>query len=281
MKEIYVQLKDKYKDAFFETLKQEFQENGIRMEEIPEQLKEKQQGLEKDMTHTLILTDQKEIARWAEKKNVACVAYEAADSDYHFSGVDMVIQGFEQINAEFFCLIYRRHHGLPWKIAETDRLLIRESVMEDFDAIYDIYQEPGMTDYMVGISGTKEEEKEFLKSYIRTMYAFFGYGLWTVIEKKSGAIIGRVGLENATYEEEPVMELGYMISRAFQKKGYAIEAAEAVINYGMDAVGAEEIYVFIDEKNQSSLHLIGKTGAKEICSDRANIRTFLLVAENR
>ena len=43
-----------------------------------------------------------------------------------FAGVQMVIEGFEEVDFEFLRRIYERWHGIPWVIAQTERCLIRE-----------------------------------------------------------------------------------------------------------------------------------------------------------
>lgn len=87
------------------------------------------------------------------------------------SGVDMVVQGFEELNVEYLQLIYMRHHGLPWIIAKTDRICIRESV-EDLTAFRKLYQEEGMLDYLPNPEFEGEEGRENFRHYIRSMYRF-------------------------------------------------------------------------------------------------------------
>lgn len=115
-----------------------------------------------------------------------------------------------------------RKAGIPVKIAETRRLLIRETVMEDVPALYEMRQQPGMGDYVEPMQPTLEEEMEFMKAYIRHMYAFYDFGLWTVLERKSGQVVGRAGLFPSELLEEGV-ELGYMIAPDRQGRGYALE----------------------------------------------------------
>ena len=107
------------------------------------------------------------------------------------------------------------------------------------------------------------------------MYPFFSYGLWTVIEKKSGRIIGRAGLENGTYRGEPVLELGYMIGGAYQRRGYGLEAVRAVIEYAVTAMGAEKVYAFIHEQNCASRKLIERAGFKEVEKEREGICAYV------
>ena len=144
---------------------------------------------------------------YAKEHNIAVIFYETPGTNRSVSGVDMVVQGFEELNVEYLQLIYMRHHGLPWIIAKTDRICIRESVEGDLTAFRKLYQEEGMLDYLPNPEFEGEEGRENFRHYIRSMYRFYNYGIWTVLERKSGAIIGRVGIENGEYQGQSVLEL--------------------------------------------------------------------------
>lgn len=273
MKKIYIEIEKQHRDTEFERLLRELHEEGVEIHQMPKvQGKDVGRGM---ADQVLVLTDSQETADQAARRNIACVGYEPPETGITLSRVDMVIQGFEELNPEFFRLVYRRHHGLPWTIAETERLLLRESVPEDFDALYAIYQEPGITDYMPGMEQGYEEEKGRFEAYIRRMYPFFSYGLWTTIEKASGKVIGRAGLENGAYRGEPVLELGYMIGRAYQHHGYGQEAVMAVTDYAVTAIGAEKVYAFIHKQNNASRRLIQRAGFTEVEKEREGICVYV------
>ena len=80
----------------------------------------------------------------------------------------------------------QRKAGLPVEIARTKRLLIRETVMQDVPVLYDICRLPGMGNYLEPPKPTLEEELEVTEAYIRHAYAFCDFGLWRVLENKSG-----------------------------------------------------------------------------------------------
>lgn len=216
----------------------------------------------------------------ARTLGTACVGFEEREKKEkpgikkHLSGVDMVVQGLEETGAEFYRLLWQRHHGIPWMITQTERLIIRESVPEDFDALYGFEREPGVLDYMPAPGEDPEQERQSFEAYIREVYPFYSYGLWTVLLRENGQIIGRVGLENGNFQGKPVVEIGYLIGQAFQGKGYGLEAVKAATAYGIEAVGAEALYAFIDERNERSLRLIQKAGYQKLGSDREGIYIY-------
>ncbi len=99
------------------------------------------------------------------------------------------------------------------------------------------------------------------------MYAFFGYGLWLAFEKETGELVGRVGIENRTIDGEMCRELGYLIRKDKQGKGYAWEALEAVLNYAMNDLCFKEIFVCTNKDNVPSIAIAGKLGFEEYAMD--------------
>ncbi len=167
----------------------------------------------------------------------------------------------EELDLEYFELIYRRIKRLPWDILETERLYLRESMVEDVDAFYEIYKEPAITAYMENLFPTREEERTYINDYIDKVYAFYDFGIWTVVEKASSKVIGRVGLSYREGYEEP--ELGFVIGVPWQGRGYAYEVCTAVLDYGRCMLGFERVQAFVKPGNKASIALCEKLGFTE------------------
>ncbi len=168
--------------------------------------------------------------------------------------VDIIVEGFEEVDYDFFEKIYQRHHNLPWTILETERLVVRELELSDIDALFELYSYEGMTDYMEGLY-PYEEEYEYQKAYIANMYRFFGYGMWLVFEKETGTLVGRAGVEHRE-ELEGELELGYAIGTPWQGKGYATEVCAGIMQYVHEELGFEEICSLVEPKNTASIGLL-------------------------
>lgn len=249
MKKVIIFLEASDTAPGLQSLKNDFQAHQIAIESVLSA------DWEKGSEDTLLITDCHESIKKASQAGITCVGYEAAGSESFIPGADMVIQGFEELNTDFFELIFQHSHGQPWTIDRTERLIIRETVIEDFEALFDLYQDKSITYYMPAI-----ESREEMAHYIQNMYKFYHYGLWTVIEAASGQIIGRVGLDNQMYNGEMVIELGYMIGAPYQRNGYGKEAARASMNYAFEVVGIKELYVFVHQENTASCRLANHLG---------------------
>ena len=152
-----------------------------------------------------------------------------------------------------------RRAGIPVEIAVTERLLIRETILSDVPALYEIWKQPHVGDYIRPLQPTLEEELEFMEAYIRHAYAFYDFGLWTVVERYSGEIIGRAGLFPSEILEDAV-ELGYMIAPQYQRQGYATECGCTILSYAAEVLDMEELHLLADVRNQASVRTAEKLG---------------------
>ena len=168
------------------------------------------------------------------------------------------VEALSDVTEEFLERAARRHLGLPWRICETRRLLVREMTGDDFDEVWANQVGRGF--------GSVEE----LEAYTKHQYTFYEFGFWALVEKETGDLIGVAGLkvpeedgkeeqelvklelfngrENAG-DGEVVLELGYHIFPEYRRKGYAKEACRAAIEYAEEEFGTAQFIVRIGKEN--------------------------------
>lgn len=150
-----------------------------------------------------------------------------------------------------------RKAGIPVEIARTDQLLIRETIDSDISELYRIGTDQAVRKYIAPMQPTLEEEIVYTKAYVRHMYAFYDFGMWTVLEKDAYGqerVIGRAGL----FPSERLagqIEMGYMIAPECQGNGYGKEAAETVLRYAFNVLDLEEVHLFAEKENKASVKL--------------------------
>lgn len=150
-----------------------------------------------------------------------------------------------------------RKAGIPVEIARTDQLLIRETIDSDISELYRIGTDQAVRKYIAPMQPTLEEEIVYTKAYVKHMYAFYDFGLWTVLEKDAYGqerVIGRAGL----FPSERLagqIEMGYMIAPECQGNGYGKEAAETVLRYAFNVLDLEEVHLFVEKENKASVKL--------------------------
>ena len=211
------------------------------------------------MEETLILTDNAQITeKLLEKKRYVVVLYHEQNKEERFPPVRYAIEDLFQLEYKSYVEVYQRLAGLPWEILQTSKLLVRESIIEDVDEFYRIYKDPAITLYMENLYEDRDAEIAYMKAYIDQIYGFYGYGLWTVILKETGQVIGRAGL--SVREGYDLPEMGFLIDTSFQKRGYGFEVCTAILNYAKEELEFEKVQALADKRNAISIHLLKKLG---------------------
>ena len=207
----------------------------------------------------LYLTDDELTASYLEKAGYPVLGFShEGNRQETFSDIRFLAESWEALEADYLEQVYRRCKKLPWHILSTNRCLIRETIEEDVDAFYRIYEDPSITRYMEGLYADRGEERRYITEYRRSMYEFYGFGIWTVILRSTGEIIGRAGITLRSEEELP--ELGFVIGVPWQRQGIAKEVCQAILVYGKDRLCLDRIQAFVEPGNQISEKLLSGLG---------------------
>ncbi len=207
----------------------------------------------------LYVTDDADTAEALRREGKAVLIYlHSGNAGQDFSRFLFAVEDPEDLEPEYVERVYRRLKGLPWHILETSRCLIRETTTADVEVFYRIYSHPAITKYMEGLYPEVEQEKQYVREYIEKVYTFYGFGVWTVVEKESGTVIGRAGLSYREGFEDP--ELGFIIGVPWQRKGYAREVCRAVLAYAAAALEFTRVQALVETENVASLKLCGQLG---------------------
>lgn len=220
---------------------------------------EKAKSIQGNTEHVLVLTDDATTANRCIRQKYACAAvlHEGNSREIFPFGM-YCLEKAEEIEQDYFLKVYQRAKGIPWTILETSRLLLREMTVEDVPRLYELYREPEITRYMENLFADEAEETVYTREYIKNVYEFWGYGIWLVVKKDTGEIIGRAGVESKDAEEG--LELGFMIGKAYQKQGYAYEICKAIIRYAQEELLESNIRAYVRKDNQASIGLCEKLG---------------------
>ena len=87
-----------------------------------------------------------------------------------------------------------------------------------------------------------------------------GHGLWAVVLKETGEMIGQCGLTWQDCDGIRVLEVGYLLNRAHWHRGYATEAARACRDYAFEACAAPEVFSIIRDTNLPSMAVALRNG---------------------
>ena len=172
----------------------------------------------------------------------------------------VVIDPFET-EPGYFVHIYKRINGIPETIAVTDRLIIRETTEDDAVSFAEIYKDPKARRFGEEIADGLYIDREWIREYRKNVYELTDTGIWSVILKETGEVIGRAGFTIV----DGVAEIGYLIAATYRRKGYGKEAVNACIEAAKER-GIKKIRAVVDKENKASIALLENLGfIREAC----------------
>jgi [ribosomal protein S5]-alanine N-acetyltransferase len=144
-------------------------------------------------------------------------------------------------------------------ILETDRLLLREFVQEDFAELFRMNRDKEIMQY-VGDGATRnyEEQIDELDRLILNYKKRPGLGIWATLLKESNTFIGGSGL--VYYDNTSEIEIGYRMLKEYWNQGYATEASKALLQYGFEQLGLKKIVSSAHTENIASRRVMEKIG---------------------
>lgn len=207
--------------------------------------------------HILIVSDCKEILSFGKTMNVPCVGYM---SDREFLPVSHCFESFENLSYSYFVNIWKRFYHFPITISNTKNLKIREFTAEDIPAVFSLHQDVHNTRFLFQQENDYTNFYEKYYAYIKEVYPFYDYGLWAVVHKETGKLIGEFGLQSNVIDNQEEIELGYLLHPSFQGKGLATEAIRSIFRYAKAKLGFQRIVAIIHPNNTPSLQTALRCG---------------------
>ncbi|TKG94032.1 N-acetyltransferase [Puteibacter caeruleilacunae] len=168
-------------------------------------------------------------------------------------------------------------------IFSTERLSVREIKSDDLEILLDLYKCQETMHHIP--NSDKEWDHDLLwEKYTDNMkYYPQGYGIFTVIEKSSGEIIGEAGLFNS-FDNPSILELGYIINKGYWNKGLGTELSRGLIDYAFNKLHVEKIITRMFATNIGSIKVSEKCGmkldAEGITADGDAFKSFVLKAKD-
>jgi RimJ/RimL family protein N-acetyltransferase len=141
---------------------------------------------------------------------------------------------------------------------ETPRLVLRPPRLEDFDAWAAFQTDEIATKYVGGVQPRAIAWRSFM--CMCGAWSMTGVAMFSVIEKATGAWVGRLGPWNPEGWPEP--EVGWGIVREHWGKGYASEGAAAAMDYAFEVLGWQRVIHCIDRGNEASKGVARKLGSR-------------------
>jgi ribosomal-protein-alanine N-acetyltransferase len=147
-------------------------------------------------------------------------------------------------------------------ILETERSCIRQLQESDFEGYFLLENNPAVMRYISGKPRSREEARlRFAKQrleYPRDP----GFGMWAITLKGTQQIIGTACLN--FIKDTSIRQIGYKLSPSAQGKGFATEIASALLQYGFESCGLQQISAVCDPQNKASEKVMQKAGLEYV-----------------
>ncbi len=166
------------------------------------------------------------------------------------------------------------------KVLETGRLILRWLSVKDAKFILQLLNEPSFVRF-IGDKSVRsiDDARDYILNGPVDSYERFGFGLYLTELKENGVPIGICGLLKR--ESLKDVDIGFAFLPEFWRKGYAFEAASAVMTYGRKVVGLNRIVAITSPENDASIRVLEKLGLRferviKLSEDEPAVKLFAL-----
>jgi ribosomal-protein-alanine N-acetyltransferase len=144
----------------------------------------------------------------------------------------------------------------------TERLYLRKLRTDDTDCFYEIMKKEEVVKWLGNSRGkTRDETKALIEKYAE-QWKEKGYGVWGVLDRQTGELLGDCGLN--VIKETGEVEILYAFDPKYWGHGYAMEASIAALRHAFLKIKLDRIIVLAKPDNARSKNVIGKLGFKYI-----------------
>jgi ribosomal-protein-alanine N-acetyltransferase len=143
-------------------------------------------------------------------------------------------------------------------LIRTARLRLRPVSLEDLDALYSIWTDPEVREFFWDGEVISREKAEAGVREAMGDFARYGLGLWVATEGED--VVGFCGLRPLDYAQG--VEILYGFAPSHWGRGFATEAAAAMLRYGFEEVGLDRILGIADRENAASRRVLEKIGMR-------------------
>jgi RimJ/RimL family protein N-acetyltransferase len=152
-------------------------------------------------------------------------------------------------------------------ILETKRLILRTWHDDDIDPMTLINQDPKVCEFLLGVGDRKATIAGAER--INKHFQDHGFSLYAVELKSTHEMIGWTGLMIPSFESHftPAVEIGWRLASEHWNKGYATEAATAVLDYAFTTLNLNEVVSFTVVNNKASRRVMEKIGLQHNSHD--------------
>jgi len=158
----------------------------------------------------------------------------------------------------------------PIPVLGTERLRLRPFTLDDEVAVFALASDPEIARFVrFEAHRTRAETRTFLE-FVFEHYRHGDLFAWAIVLREDGLLIGSCGFVSRAPERKSA-EIGYWLGKPYWGKGYAVEAACALVRFGFDQMGLERVEAKCFLENHAGQRMIEKLGMKFEGRDRSEM----------
>jgi len=147
---------------------------------------------------------------------------------------------------------------------ETERLILRDFALSDWDALNDFLSDASVTRFMHFASWDEGRRREWLASLVQDASTPHrdAYN-WAITLRSNGLLIGWLILGRSRHVRDPGMRecgCGYALNQHYWGQGYMPEALHAAFTYAFTVLGTRLIHAECERENTASARVMQKCG---------------------
>mgnify|MGYP000872165424 CR=1 FL=1 len=151
---------------------------------------------------------------------------------------------------------------IPQIFLSTDRINLRRLDSSDRELLQHLFCDDGMMKYL-GSPWTEAEVDEVLEEWQRE-WGKNNYWYGAMVEKQSGSSIGIAGITEDTNPDEPGLEFSWFVLPEFQKRGFAAEITQAMMQFAFNIEKKERLFASTHPQNPASNTVLQKLGFRNL-----------------
>lgn len=143
---------------------------------------------------------------------------------------------------------------------QTHRTRMRQLSASDAPALRRVLGDP-VAMHAYEHSFAYDETEQWIERQ-RERYAQDGFGLWALVLRETGEVIGDAGITWQLLDGDTVLEVGYHLERRFQGRGLATEAARACVDAAFVQLHADAVWAKVRDTNLASMNVAIRIGMR-------------------
>ncbi len=152
---------------------------------------------------------------------------------------------------------------------ETKRLVLREVTVADAADLHEYFSDPETAVYVPHTALTALSQTEEILARNANYLAMQESFRFAIERKSDRKVIGTIDLHNFSAQHHR-MEIGYVLTRAYWRFGYATEAIREVIRFAFEEMGMHRIEAECETENSRSIRLLERCGMTREATRKEN-----------